>query len=198
MDIIGLTGGTGSGKSVVSKELEKRNSFIIDCDKIAHRIILKGESAYDEIVGYFGEDILDKNGEITRKKLGQIVFLDKEKLKVLNKCTHKHIYNEVIKNIDECKKKGAFDRIIIDAPLLIEGGLTDLCDTVWVVYCDEDTRAERIVLRDNILPELAKRRIQSQKSFEEYKKVADVIIDNSGDLDSLKKQIDNILNSNER
>ncbi len=193
MEIIGLTGGTGSGKSVVSMELKKRQSYIIDCDKIAHTIILKGNTAYYEIVDYFGNDILDENGEIIRKKLGEKVFSDSEKLKFLNKCTHKHIRNEIEKEIKYAKEQGIYKRIIIDAPLLIEADLVDRCNKVWVVYCDENVRAERIVKRDNITFELAKKRIASQKPWEEYKKYTDVIIDNSKDLEFIKKQLDEIL-----
>ena len=193
MDIIGLTGGTGSGKSVVSLELKKRDSFIIDCDKIAHDIILKGEPAYNEIVEFFGDNIIDENGQIIRKKLGEIVFSDSEKLKFLNKCTHKHIGDEVKRQIEFAKNSNVYKSVIIDAPLLIEAGLTDICDKIWVVYCDESVRADRIVARDGISKDLALKRIASQKSWSEYKKYADVIIDNSSDLNSVIEQIDKIL-----
>ena len=95
MKVIGLTGGTGSGKSVVSKSLAAAGAVVIDADKIAHEIILKGEPAYQEIVKYYGTGILDAKGNIIRRRLGEIVFHDAEKLAFLNQCTHKYICAEV-------------------------------------------------------------------------------------------------------
>ena len=196
MKIIGVTGGSGSGKSIVCKELKKNNCFIIDCDSIAHSIILKNKPAYKEIVSFFGNDILDDKCEIIRKKLGEIVFNDTEKLNFLNNCTHKYIIEEIKNLINLVKKENVLNNIIIDAPLLIEANIDKLCDEVWLIYCDENTRLKRIVERDNISYDLAKKRIVSQKKFEEYKKYSDIIIDNSKDIKFLRKQILRILNNN--
>ena len=156
MKVIGLTGGTGSGKSVVSKSLAEAGAVIVDADQIAHEIILKGEPAYLEIVEYYGTDILDAEGNIIRKKLGEIVFNDKEKLAFLNQCTHKYITAEVKRQIAAAKEEGTATAIIVDAPLLLEAKLETVCDLVWVVYADPEVRAQRVMARDGITYELAK------------------------------------------
>lgn len=193
MKVIGLTGGTGSGKSVVSKSLAEAGAVIVDADQIAHEIILKGEPAYLEIVEYYGTDILDAEGNIIRKKLGEIVFNDKEKLAFLNQCTHKYITAEVKRQIAAAKAEGIATAIIVDAPLLLEAKLETVCDLVWVVYADPEVRAQRVMARDGITYELAKARISNQKSWEEYKAAASAVIDNSKDLAYLKEQMDKIL-----
>lgn len=193
MKVIGLTGGTGSGKSVVSKSLAAAGAVIVDADKIAHEIILKGEPAYMEIIEYYGTGILDDEKNIIRKKLGEIVFNDKEKLAFLNQCTHKYITAEVKRQIAAAKEEGKAAAIIVDAPLLLEAGLEKFCDLVWVVYAEPEVRAQRVMARDGITYELAKARIANQKSWEEYKQAADAVIDNSKDLEHLEGQLVEIL-----
>ena len=193
MKVIGLTGGTGSGKSVVSKSLAEAGAVIVDADKIAHDIILKGEPAYNEIIEYYGTGILDTEGNIIRKKLGEIVFNDKEKLAFLNQCTHKYITAEVKRQIAEAKEEGTAAAIILDAPLLLEAKLETVCDEVWVVYADPEVRAQRVMARDGITYELAKARIANQKSWDEYKAAASVVIDNSKDFAYLESQMAEVL-----
>jgi len=193
MKVIGLTGGTGSGKSVVSTQLMVHGAFIINADRIAHEMIQKGKPAYHDIIAYFGDDILDECGNIIRKKLGNIVFSNREKLDFLNLCTHKYIGEEILSQISYTKEKDIHRCIIIDAPLLLEADLAGLCDEIWVVFAEESVRARRVMERDSITYQQAKERIGSQKSWEEYKKYADVIIDNSRDLAFLETQIEEIL-----
>ena len=193
MKVIGLTGGTGSGKGVVSRSLEEAGAAIVDADRIAHEIIEKGKPAYREIIAYYGEDILDAEGNIIRKKLGEIVFHDAEKLSFLNQCTHKYIKQEIVRQIDAAKQTGTARAVILDAPLLLEVGLESVCDAVWVVYAEPEVRVQRIMARDGISHELALARIANQKSWEEYRNAADLVIDNSGTLDSLQAQLDVIL-----
>lgn len=189
MKVIGLTGGTGSGKSVVSKSLAQAGAVIVDADQIAHEIIEKGRPAYDEILAYYGREILDVEGNIIRKKLGEIVFRDAEKLAFLNRCTHKYICAETERQIASAKQAGMAKMIVLDAPLLLEAGLERLCDAVWVVYAEAAVRAKRVMERDGISLSLAEARIANQKSWEEYAAVADVVIDNSKDLPYLQTQL---------
>lgn len=194
MKIIGLTGGTGSGKGFVSEMLKERHAYVMDTDKTAHEIILKGKPAYDEIVEYFGRSILDENGEIVRRRLGDIVFSDSEKLKVLNACTHKYIRLEVKKTIEEISPQtDKYTAIVLDAPMLAEAGITDICDDIWVVYADAEVRVKRIMERDGITEEQARNRIASQKSWEEYKELGAVIIDNSSDDENVERQLDSLI-----
>lgn len=193
MTVIGLTGGTGSGKSVVSQCLREAGAVIIDADLISHQIIKKGKPAYDELVAYFGEQILQDDGEIFRRKLGEIVFRDKEKLEFLNICTHKYIVEKIAQQIQETREKNQAKLIIIDAPLLIEAGLNEICDAIWVVYANQEVRAHRVMQRDGITYETAKARIANQKSWEEYESYAQEVIDNSDTLEKVQGQIVNLM-----
>ena len=194
MKIIGLTGGTGSGKGFVSERLKARKAYVIDADAVAHEIIEKGRPAYKAIVDYFGSEILDENGNIFRRKLGNIVFSDKDKLAFLNSCTHKYINMEIMRIIEEVKPQtNVYSAIIIDAPLLAEAGLVDICDDIWVVYADSEVRVKRIMERDSISEEQARNRSASQRSWEEYKELGAVIIDNSSDDENVERQLDALL-----
>ena len=188
--IIGLTGGTGCGKTTVCSILKRYDASIIDADKIAHSIIKKGTKAYFEIIDYFGKDILNSDRQIDRKKLGEIVFNNKEKLDYLNSITHKYIIEEITNNINILKEKEEYKYIVIDAPLLIETNLHKIVDTVWIVHCSLETRIKRLKNRDNLSEEILVKRIESQTPFEQNKKFADFIILNEDgtDLEQLIKQ----------
>lgn len=178
--VIGLTGGSGSGKSSVAAALEKAGARVIDCDKIAHENMRKGGIAYGEIVSAFGNDILLENGEINRKKLGSIVFSDKTQLEVLNKITHKHILDRV----KELVCQGG-DTVVIDAPLLRQTGLDRLCDEVWITDAPYDVRVQRIMERDGISANEAEKRLSNQQN--EYYQGGDLrIVTNFETLEGLE------------
>lgn len=165
--VIGLTGGSGSGKSTVASALEKNGAFIIDCDKIAHQNMAKGGIAYDDIVACFGSGILAPDGEIDRKKLGAIVFEDKNKLEGLNKITHGYIAQRV----RELVLRSAADITVIDAPLLHKAGLDSLCDEVWLTDAPRSVRLERIMQRDLITREQAESRLKNQDEYDSFDKL---------------------------
>lgn len=189
MKVIGLTGGTGSGKSVVSRLLEQAGAVIVDADKISREIVEIGKPAYQEIVAYFGTDILQEDGGIFRKKLGEIVFQNSEKLAFLNRCTHTYIRQEMEKQIADAKQQKQATCIVLDAPLLFEAGLQSICDAIWVVYAQKEVRVLRIMQRDGISKEIAEARMANQKSWEEYQALSDLVLDNSKDTAHLQKQV---------
>lgn len=193
MKVIGLTGGTGSGKSVVSRRLAAEGLAVIDADRIGHEIIEQGKPAYEDILEYFGGGILDGNGDIVRRRLGEIVFQDAEKLAFLNQCTHKYIIAEIKRQIGEARREGAVKAVVLDAPLLLEAGLDAICDEVWVVFADDGTRLKRIMERDRVCEETAQARIASQKSWEEYRNAADKVIDNSRDIAFAEEQVSQLV-----
>ena len=195
MVILGLTGGTGSGKSTVSKILKDLGAKIIDADPIARNVVKKGEKALEEIVEYFGSDILLETGELNRAKLGKIVFADREKLKVLNAITHKYIIEEINKIIDLEKQNKQYKVVVIDAALLVESKLYKQCDKIWVVVADEEKRLERIMERDNISLENARNRISSQMSQQQLIQYATEVIYNNESLESLEEQVLNLWKS---
>ncbi|HHY78740.1 MAG TPA: dephospho-CoA kinase [Clostridiales bacterium] len=186
--VIGLTGGIASGKSTVSSILKDLGAYIIDVDKIGKDVVEKGQKAYNDIVCFFGKAILLPDGQINRKALGNIVFSDSEKLKKLNSITHPHIIARVKDIISKCKDEG-IDRIVVDAAILIEMGLNSLCDMVWLVTVDKDTQLKRLMERDNYTYEEANNRIMAQTSDKNKLNYADVVIDNNGTLEDLKKKV---------
>ena len=183
--IIGLTGGIASGKSTVSKYLAEKGFKVYDADKIAKDISEK-KSVQEEIILTFGNKILDENRNIDRKKLKEIVFEDKEKLKQLNAIIHP----KVIDFYKELKKQNTDEIIIFDVPLLFESGIDKFCDKILVVISDYEIQLNRIVERDKIDRELAEKIIKSQLSNEERIKKADVVIENNSSLEDLFEKVE--------
>ncbi len=193
MKIIGVTGNIGSGKSEISKYLKIKNYFIIDADKIGHSVLLKDGNAYKEVLNYFGNNILNKDYTINRKVLGKIVFSNEEKLNALTTITHKYIIKNIKCVIEERKKINIDSYIVIDAALLIEANLHEICDYVFVVVANLKKRIERIIVRDNINKDIAIQKINTQKTNEQLIPFATNIINNNGSLDNLYEQIETIL-----
>lgn len=189
MVVIGLTGGSGSGKSTVASLMQQRGIHVIDADKIGRFVVEKGRPALDEIVAEFGEEILFENGDLDRKKLGSIVFTNKEALLKLNAITHKYI-TEIVKE-ELAANKGII--CAIDAAVLKESGIIDMCDHVIAVIADKDVRIKRIMARDGLSEQSAKDRINSQDPDAKYVQYADFVINNSGD-EALEVLLEDILN----
>ena len=194
MKVIGVVGGIGSGKSTVVQLLsECVKAHVINADYIGHVILKKGNSGYIPIVEHFGTEILGEDGEINRGMLGGIVFSDSTKLKELNRISHPLIYNHVKEEINNILQQELYEYIIIDAALLIEIGLLQLTNEVWGVYAPVETRTQRVMLRNGLSKKEAIKRISSQLSWEEIKKVIDIEIDNSKDVKRTKEQILSVL-----
>lgn len=192
MVVLGLTGGIASGKSTVSKILADMNIPIIDADKVARDIVEKGSSVLKKIEEQFGMDVISEDGTLNRKTLGEIVFNNKEKLKVLNDITHPSIKNIVIEEINKYNKMGK-RLCVVDAALLIEANYLDIVDKVILVYVDKKNQLKRLITRDNLNMDKALNKINSQLSFEEKKKYANYIIDNNEDLEYTKLQVNRIV-----
>lgn len=192
--VIGLTGGIASGKSTVSAKLKELGAAIIDVDILARSVVSKGRIAYNRIVQCFGEEVLLPSGEINRKKLGGIVFSDKDKLALLNSITHPEIINRVKDKIQELKAEGA-KVIVVDAAILIEMGLYKYVDSVWVVIVDREIQIKRLIERDKFDYKDSENRINSQFTNEVRKKYADVIIDNNKPIEEVGKKLEELWNN---
>ncbi len=171
--VLGLTGGSGAGKSLAASFFEKKGAYIIDADKISKDVSKKGGEAFLEIKKAFPEAFL--GDELERKLLGKIVFNDKEKLNLLNEITHKHIVKKIK---DEIEERDGF--IVLDAPLLYEASCDKMCDTVLFIDAPIDLRIKRIMERDALSKVDAKTRIES-RDLDKIKKLSPLIIENNGD-----------------
>lgn len=184
---IGVTGGIATGKNLVTNYFKELGCYIIDADEIYHELIYPGKPLWKKLVEEFGSTILHPQNMIDRKRLGDIVFNNKEALKKLNSITH----NEIIKKIEERAKlhENDYKIIVINAALLIEAGAKKIVDKVIVVWTDEQTQLERLMKRDNISKNEAEKRIKSQMSLKEKLKYADYVINNNGSKEQTKKQV---------
>ncbi|MBS5037947.1 MAG: dephospho-CoA kinase [Fusobacterium sp.] len=186
--IVGLTGGIASGKSTVSKMFKELGAEIIDAD-IKAKEISQREEVVSKMKNIFGNKILNENGKIDRNKIKEIVFSDKEKLKMLNNLIHPKVMEE-FKKIKENADKN--DIIIFDIPLLFETGMDKMCDKIMLVFVDINTQIKRMIERDNITEELAVKIINSQMSLDEKLKKSEIHIENNGTLENLREKAENI------
>lgn len=182
--IVGLTGGTGSGKSSVAQLFAQRGIFVIDADQVSREVCQPGEPCLQEIVANFGTSVLH-DGRLDRKKLGNIVFKDDAKRNMLNSITHKYIRKEILRRIE--KESGP---VIVDAALLFESGFHRECTSVISVVADPAIRAQRIAARDDLTIEQAMQRIGAQHDNNYYTDKADFVIYNNGDLQELATQME--------
>lgn len=203
--IIGITGNSGSGKTAISKLLgtvpvrqnvakgTHLDTYIIDADEVVKEMSMPGEVYFKEIVKEFGQDILLANGEIDKSKLANIIFTDNEKRENLNSLTFKYVVEEISKKVNLSKNK----TVIIDAPLLIESKLNEICDIVISVIAYEEIKVKRICLRDNMDEYTAKNRINAQPNNDFYIKNSNlVIINNDGyNLEKIVEDIKEIIES---
>lgn len=197
---IGLTGQSGAGKGTVAKILLCYEGVkCIDTDLTARDVVKKGKPALCELCEYFGDEILDADGNLNRRKLARIAFSDKEKHEALNRITHFHIMKEIKQWLSDMEKEGA-KIAIIDAPLLFESGADNLCDITIGVTAPYETRLERIMKRDSIDENNARIRLDSQPKDNFFKEKCTYMLYNDKDEEHLKtdakKLLCEILNNN--
>ena len=188
MKVIGLTGGIGSGKSTVSQFLAELGAVIVDADKVGHEAFKPDTEAWREVVAAFGKQILTANGDIDRKKLGELVFGNPESLSRLNQIMHPRIYELVKAQLGEYRGERV-EVVVLEAPLLVEAGWTLLVDEVWVTIAAESTVLGRIKGRTGLSEQESLARIRSQLSSEERGKHADVVINTDCTLGELKARV---------
>lgn len=194
MIVIGLTGPSGSGKSMVTRILSEYDMVCIDADSVYHNMISPPSQCLDEIVECFGYGVLNAGGQLDRRALGRMVFGEKnrDKLDKLNSITHKYVCARIRQIIRYYNDIGTY-ACVIDAPLLIEAGLDSLCDTVVCVLADKKIRFERIKMRDGISDQDAYARISSQMSDDFYREHSDHVIQNDLDENALRESVQRLL-----
>lgn len=186
---VGLTGGIGSGKTSVSDIFETIGVAVIDTDIIAHQLVNDDQSILQEIVNAFGNDVLDLNGQLNRKKLAQIIFKGKENKQQLEKILHPRIKNAVIDKLEAlASRQNPPAYAIIVVPLLIEVNYGDIIDRTLVVIADENKRIERILQRDNRSLSEIRSIIANQVNDEKRLLEADDVIENNSNIENLQAQ----------
>ncbi|MBI1846541.1 MAG: dephospho-CoA kinase [Candidatus Rokubacteria bacterium] len=179
--LVGLTGGIATGKSTVSALFRALGAEIIDADQLAREVVEPGEPASRDIVEEFGRAVLQPDGRLDRKALGAIVFADPARRKRLEAITHPRIRERFLTRLAELESRDFSGLVFFDAPVMIESGNYRTMDRLVVVMTDAPTQESRFIARDGGTREDALRRIASQMPVAEKAKLADYVIDNSGD-----------------
>ena len=193
MYILGLTGGISSGKSEASKIFSELGYTVIETDKIAHEMYLKGTDIYEAVINFFGKNILKKNSEIDRSKLGAIVFYDKKKLSFLQNL----IWPEIIKIIEDkiyISKKNRERIFVIEPHLIFESGIKNLMNEIWTIESSEQLQMERLVDYRGLSLDYAKQIISVQNDSLFRKKKSDKVIENTNELFMFRNKIIKLIN----
>ena len=185
---VGLTGGLGSGKSTVAALLGEHGAVIIDADVVAREVVRAGTPGFAAVVARFGPDVVGRDGELDRAALARIVFADGAALDELNAIVHPLVGSRSAE-LAAAVPPGAV--VVHDIPLLAENGLADRFDTVVVVEADREIRLARLAERGLTRAE-AEARMAAQATDEQRRAIADEIVRNDGDLDSLARQVDRL------
>jgi dephospho-CoA kinase len=183
---VGLTGGIGAGKSEVSRRLAAQGAVVIDADAIAREVVEPGTDGLAEVVEAFGPEVLLPDGTLDRPRLGEIVFADPELRNKLNAIIHPRVASRM----GELERAAVPDSIVVhDVPLIAENGRADGFDVVVVVDAPPRVQIERLVRHRDMTREQAKARIAAQATREQRLAIADIVIDNSGSLAELDRQV---------
>jgi dephospho-CoA kinase len=186
---VGLTGGIGAGKSEVSKRLAAQGAVLIDADAIAREVVAQGTPGLARVTETFGQEVLRPDGSLDREKLGQIVFADRNKLAALNAIVHPAVGERMA----ELQNSAAPDAIVVhDVPLIAENNLAGGFDLVVVVDAPPGLQLDRLVGQRQMTHEQAKARMAAQATREQRLAVADLVIDNSGSLAELDRQVSDL------
>ena len=194
MKVIGITGGVGCGKSMVLDLISANfNAYVIRADEVGRLILQKGEEGYNKVVSVFGNEILDENEEIDRKKLAQIVFNDRRKLDILNGIEHPIIKNVIINEMHRISSLCSYKYFFVEAALLFEDHYDEFCDEVWYIYADEQVRINRLKTSRNYSDEKIADIMRNQLSENEFRRKCHKTIDNSMSQEETLTQLKKIL-----
>jgi dephospho-CoA kinase len=182
---VGLTGGIGSGKSTVADLLASYGAVIIDADLLAREAVAPGAPGFDAVVREFGPEMIAPDGTLDRARLGALVFADPERRAALNAIVHPYVRQRATEQAAAAPADAVVVHVI---PLLVENGLTDH-DLIVVVDAQDQTQVRRLVEGRGMAEADARARLAAQASRDERRAAADVVIDNDGDLESLRKQV---------
>lgn len=188
--IIGLTGGIGSGKSVVGDMMRELGAYVIDSDKVGHRVYEPDSDGWKKIVAAFGTDVVAADRSIDRKKLGTMVFADDARRKTLNGIVHPLIFQEIVGEIAAQRDAGFQGHIVLEAPILVEAKGTGMVDCIWVVAAPRAVIEKRLVSDRAMTPDEIDARMRVQLDDATRRKHADLVIENDCDLATLRARVE--------
>jgi len=186
---IGMTGGIASGKSLVARLFEELGAGIVDADRLAREVLAPGGPAYDDVVRAFGREILRPDGSVDREALAARIFADPAARLRLNGLTHPHIRRRMAEEAARLSTRPGIEVIVLDIPLLLETTDGRDLDGIVVVYADDDVRLRRLIARDGLSEEDARRRLAAQMPLREKLARADWVIDNNGPPERTRDQV---------
>jgi len=187
--VLGVTGGIASGKTTVANMLEELGAPIIDFDLLAREVVAPEKPAFKDIIAYFGEAVIDKNGTLDRKLLSGIVFSDPEKRKILESITHPRIFEAFLRQVKEMAQKDPHGIVQAVIPLLFEADLRHLVHKIVVVYVSPDKQIERLTKRDKISHKEAGNILKAQMPIDEKVGLGDYVIHNEGNIDETRRDV---------
>lgn len=192
---MGLTGGLASGKSFVGQALADLGCYLIEADQLGHEVMLPGGEAYEAIIQEFGGEILDSDGRINRRKLGGIVFHDAERLAKLSGLVHPPVQKREEARMAEIARRHPRGIVVVEAAILVETGRYKDFDRLIVVTCTAEEQMERALQRGSYSKEEIQARLARQLPLEQKLRVADYVIDTSGDQEATLEQVRNVYRS---
>ena len=190
MLLVGLTGGIGSGKTTVARLLGARGAAVIDADDLARQAVAPGTDGFERVVQAFGRDILTPDGDLDRRRLGEVVFDHVDRRRELEAIVHPEVARLFMEAVEPYRTTK--DVVIYSIPLLVERGMVDAFDVIVVVVADEDRRVERVVRDRGLDRDEVRARIAAQVTDAERSRVADVLLDNDGEPGELEVQVDRL------
>lgn len=187
----GLTGGIASGKTTVAAMFAELGAKVIEADHLGHELIRSPLPAYHDIVRHFGFEVLDRQGEIDRKRLGAVVFSEPEKLRLLNSIVHPRVIERVEQLATAYLLQDSHAVVVVEAALHYEAGIADRFAKMIVAWCRPEQQLERLIAKTGLSREEAARRIAAQMPAKEKRRRADYVIDCSGTLEETRQQVAN-------
>tara|TARA_Y100001934_G_C12036635_1_gene623964 strand:+ start:63 stop:656 length:594 start_codon:yes stop_codon:yes gene_type:complete len=192
---VGITGGIGSGKSIVSNFFSNWGAYIFDADKQAKNILLKNETAQSEIISEFGSDVINANNKIDKKKLSRVAFQDEDNQLKLNTIIHPYVFQEIDKQFEKILNTGKHDIFVIDAALIYESGADTHMDYVILICSKIGLRTERVLERGKIDRDQFLQRVNLQWSDKDKIQLADFVIYNNDTKEKLEQQAKTVFNN---
>jgi dephospho-CoA kinase len=189
---IGLTGGIGSGKTTAAKRFSSLGARVYHADEVSRRALDPNGACYDRVVEAFGGEIVRSDGTIDRKRLGEIVFADEEKRKLLNSIIHPYVIETLFTQAKQDFENDSYPIAVFEVPLLFESGMHAQMDYNIVVTCTEENRIRRVMERDALSREQVLSRMRAQMPEEEKLLLADFVLDNNGTEHDLTAQVDSL------